>query len=71
MMSKVQCLVGFENCTTERRGREKGGSTNFKKSTRNLRLHKYLALYISFKLFKKGIKLFTELLEMTISVTHL
>ena len=30
MMSKVQCLFCFENCTPEGRGGGKGGSANFK-----------------------------------------
>ena len=31
MVSKVQCLFCYENCTTEGRGVEKGGSANLKR----------------------------------------
>ena len=41
-MSKVQCVLCFENCTTEGRGGEKGGSANSKtKHTEPLTLGQY------------------------------
>ena len=33
LISKVQCMLCFENCTTEGRGGERGGSENFKNLT--------------------------------------
>ena len=44
MNSKVQCLLYYENCTTEGRVGEKGGSANFK--TKHIDPRKPRSLYI-------------------------